>query len=67
MKKYSLESRSRGVLYTVTEDMNILHRVKRRKANWMGHILQRNCSLKHVIEGKIEGKNISDGKTRKKT
>jgi hypothetical protein len=22
--------------------------------NWIGHILRRNCLLKHVIEGKIE-------------
>jgi hypothetical protein len=34
-------------------------------ANWVGHILRRNCLLKHVIEGQIEG--ISNGKTRKKT
>jgi hypothetical protein len=26
-----------------------------RKANWIGHILRRNCLLKHVIEGKLEG------------
>ena len=25
-------------------------------ANWMGHILRRNCLQKHVIEGKIEGR-----------
>jgi hypothetical protein len=29
---------------------------KRRKANWIGHILRRNCLLKHVIEGKLEGR-----------
>jgi hypothetical protein len=29
--------------------------IKRRKANWIGHILRRNCLLKHVIEGKLEG------------
>ena len=28
---------------------------KKRKANWIGHILHKNCLLKHVIEGKIEG------------
>ena len=33
---------------------NILQTIKRRKANWIGHILRRNCLLKHVIEGKIE-------------
>jgi len=29
--------------------------LKRKKANWIGHILLRNCLLKHVIEGKIAG------------
>jgi hypothetical protein len=27
-----------------------------RKANWICHILRRNCLLKHIIEGKIEGR-----------
>jgi hypothetical protein len=26
--------------------------MKRRKANWIGHILRRNCHIKHVIEKK---------------
>jgi hypothetical protein len=26
---------------------------KRRKTNWIAHILHGNCRLKHVIEGKI--------------
>ena len=30
--------------------------MKRRKANWIGHILRRNCLLKHVTEGNIEGR-----------
>jgi hypothetical protein len=36
----------------------------RRKANWVGHILRGNCLIKHVTEGKLEGR--SDGKRRKK-
>ena len=32
----------------------ILHEIRKRKANWIGHIL-RNCLLKQVIEGKIKG------------
>jgi hypothetical protein len=34
--------------------MNIPHTVDRRKANWSGHSLRRNCLLKHIIEGEIE-------------
>jgi len=29
-------------------------RMEGRKAKWAGHILHRNCLLKHVIEGNIE-------------
>jgi hypothetical protein len=42
-------------LHRVKEDRNILHTIKRRKANWIGHIWRRNCLLKQVIEGKLEG------------
>jgi hypothetical protein len=34
---------------------NILHEISKRKANWIGHILCRNCLLLQVIEGKIKG------------
>jgi hypothetical protein len=30
--------------------------IKINKVNFIGHILCRNCLLKHVIEGKIEGR-----------
>ena len=33
----------------------ILHEIRKRKANWIGHILRRNCLLKQVTEGKIKG------------
>jgi hypothetical protein len=33
----------------------ILHEIRKRKANWIGHILGRNCLLKQVIDGKIKG------------
>jgi hypothetical protein len=46
--------RNKDVLHRVKEDRNILRTIKRRKANWIGHILRRNCLLKHVIEGKLE-------------
>jgi hypothetical protein len=48
-------------LLRVKEERHVLHIIKRRKTNWIGYMLRRNCLLKHVIEGKIEGRN--DGKT----
>jgi len=38
------------------EERSSLQTVKRRKVNWIGHMLHRNCLLKHVIEGKVEGR-----------
>jgi len=57
-----------GLLIRVKEQRNILHEilVSKRKANWIGHILRRNCFLQQVIEGKIKGDRINR-KTRKKT
>jgi len=47
--------RNEEVLLRVNEKRNILHEIRKRKANWIGHILRRNCLLKQVIEGKIKG------------
>jgi hypothetical protein len=44
-----------AVLHRVNEERNILHTIRRRKANLIGYILRRNCLLKHIIEGKIRG------------
>jgi hypothetical protein len=43
------------VLLRVNKQRNILHEIRIRKANWIGHILHRNCLLKQVIEGKLKG------------
>jgi hypothetical protein len=48
--------RNEEVLHRVKEERIILHTIKRRQANWIGYILRRNCLLKHVIEGKLEGR-----------
>jgi len=42
------------VLQRVKEERNILQTIIRRKANSIGHILHRNCLLKHIIEGKMD-------------
>jgi len=37
---------------------NVLHARNRKKAESIGHILCRNCLLKHVDEGKVEERII---------
>jgi hypothetical protein len=47
--------RNEEVLFTVNERRNILHEIRKREANWIGHILRKNCLLKEVKEGKTKG------------
>ena len=47
--------RNEEVLLRVNEQRNILHEIRKWKANWIGHMLRRNCLLKQVIKGKIKG------------
>ena len=55
MEKISWTNHVRNeVLLRVKEQRNILHEISKRKANWIDHILGRNCLLQRVIEGKIE-------------
>jgi hypothetical protein len=46
--------RNKEVLLIVKEQRNSIHEISKRKANWFGHILHRNCLLRQVIEGKIK-------------
>jgi hypothetical protein len=57
MEKISWTDRvnNEAVLRRVKEGRNILHTIRRRKANWIGHTLRRNCLIKDIIEGKIPG------------
>jgi len=50
------------ILQRVKEDRNIQHTTKRRKNNWTGHMLCRNCLIKHVTEGKMEGRTEITGR-----
>jgi hypothetical protein len=52
----SYRLRIEEVLHRVQVERNIIQKLKRRKAAWIGHILRKNCLLKHVFEGKIEGR-----------
>jgi hypothetical protein len=52
----------KGVLQTVKEERNILHTVKRRKADEIGCILPRNCLLQRLTERKVEGRTTVLGR-----
>jgi len=56
---------SNYVLRRVKGGRDIVQTVKTRKGNRIGHIWRRNCCMKHVTEGNIEGRN--EGNMRKKT
>ena len=45
-----------NILLCRSEGQEYLYIVKRRKAGRIGHTLRRNCLLKHVNEGKTEGR-----------
>jgi len=47
--------RSAEVLQILTDEMNMSYTINQGKANCIGHILRRNCLLKHVIQGRIKG------------
>ena len=57
--------RSGEIWHVVKEDRNNLRAIKWRKADWIGHILHRNCLLKHVIEGNKE-ERIDGGRGRRR-
>ena len=58
--------RNAEVLRRVKEERNIIHTVKGRRANWIGHVLRRNSFLKHIIKGKIEGRtNVTERQGRR--
>jgi hypothetical protein len=63
MEKISWSDRVRNEeVRRVKEERNILHTIKRGKAGLNGHILLRNCLLKHVFEGKVEGRIGAKGR-----
>jgi len=59
--------RNEDVLLRVNEQKNVLHEIRKRKANWIGHILRRTCLLQRIIVGKIkEGLEVTGREGRKR-
>ena len=51
--KWSQKVTNEQVLDHIGEKRILLNNILRRKTNWIGHILRRNCLLHDVIEGQI--------------
>jgi hypothetical protein len=56
MISWTKHVRNEKALLRVKEQRNILRETSKLKANWIGHILCRNCLLRQIIEGKIKGR-----------
>jgi hypothetical protein len=64
MKKISWTDRVNNeiVLHKVKEERNILHTIRRRKTNCIGHILRRNCLLKVTsLKERLQGQEDEEG------
>ena len=46
------------MLERVGEGRIMLELIKKRKRNWLGHWLKRNCLLKDALEGTVNGKKV---------
>jgi hypothetical protein len=67
MEKISWNDRGRNeVLHRAKAERILPHTIKGRKANWIGHILRRYCLLKQAIEGKIEGREVTGRRRRRR-
>ena len=51
--KWSEKVTNEQVLERIGEKGALLNNIVRRNANWIGHILRRNCLLLDAIEGQI--------------
>jgi hypothetical protein len=48
--------KSSEVFQRIKDERNIIHTIKRRKVNWIGHILRRNLLLNSALKKKFKGR-----------
>ena len=56
--KWTDKIKNAVVLERVEEVRIMLELISERKINWLGHWLRRNCLLKDVLEGMVNGKKV---------
>ncbi|KAJ4449872.1 hypothetical protein ANN_01278 [Periplaneta americana] len=56
--KWTDTVRNEAVLERVHEERMMLKLIRKRKRNWLGHWLRRNCLLKDALEGMVNGRRV---------
>ena len=56
--KWTDKIKNEFVLQRVGEGRIMLEQIRKRKRNWLGHWLRRNCLLKDTLEGMVNGKKV---------
>ena len=56
--KWTDKIKNAFVLEIGGEGRIMLELIKKRKRNWLGHWLRRNCLLKDALEGMVNGKKV---------
>ena len=56
--KMDRQNKNSVVLGRVGEKRKMLGLMKKRKINWLGYWLRRNCLLKDALEGMVNGKKV---------
>jgi hypothetical protein len=65
--KWSKKVTHEEVFERIGEKRTILNNILRRKANWISHILRRNCFLHDAIEGQMtEVKGVGRRRRRRR-
>ena len=63
--KWSEKVTNEQMLDRIGEKRRLLNSILRRKANWFGHIVRRNCLLHDAIEGQMrEVKDVGRRRTQ---
>ena len=56
--KWTDKIKNAVVLERVGEGRIMLELIRKKKRNWRGHRLRRNCLLKDAVEGMVNGKKV---------
>ncbi|KAJ4440502.1 hypothetical protein ANN_08643 [Periplaneta americana] len=52
--------RNEAVLEREGEEKMMLKLIRKRKRNWLGHWVRRNCLMKDALEGMVNGRKVRE-------